>query len=116
MLIQYFPLDPLAIFSQSPSRKTTQHIQDLEHARKTLGVTHIEGTEEVDAVVHLGERSFRIRNIQLPQVSVDGNGKDGHIKTVALDLALLELGCDPGGQLDHGVPVDVAPLDFDVDE
>lgn len=82
----------------------------------TLCVTHIERTQKVEPVVIGRQRTFRIRNVQLPKVSVDGNGKDWHFDTVAFDFALVELGCDPGCQLDHRVLLDVPPLDFYVYE
>lgn len=78
--------------------------------------THNERTQEVEPVVVRRRGSFRIYNMQFPEVSIDGNCEDGHFETVVLNLALSKLGGDPGRQLNHRVLIDVSPLDLDIDE
>lgn len=51
ILVDDLPFNLLVALPQSPSRKRTQHVKDLEHTLLTLRMNNMEGTKEIKSVV-----------------------------------------------------------------
>ena len=100
----------------TPLGETAEDRQDLEDTSVGRGAAHAVGADKIAAIPGPRTHPVRIDHVQLPQVAVDFDRQHRLLQTVALVHALLELGGDPGGELDQGVFVRVAALDLDVDE